>query len=1164
MRRMTVFQVFILVAILLVTNFLTIPGALAVNLRLPFLPGETWWCSQGNAQGPTHTGSLHYAWDFNWGSGWDDFGKPVCAPAGGVVNFAGWAGGGWGNVVIIDYGSGEFGRLAHLDMIFVNQGAGVVAGQVIGLCGGSGGWSPHLHYQTENSNGISIPSVFEECGVPLTGGYYTSQNSQMFCDAFNRYGGADHLGQPQNDIHWYYEYTPQMSEPSCLIQDYNGGDYGWCALVYDATGGAHEVHLLRTGFWGTWRTLGTGGPCSPLGQVINSEYAYQGTARQDFTFGYMVWRNGNSEVNYYADTGSVAPGYGSLGYTQDFIDYYNENGAGSTFGQATSVYTGNPGVQTWGNFQIQYFRGGSNGDCAIVLNPANGDTAHVLRSGFFSEYMARWFPGSAGSFIGAPTSDPFSANNDRGVRQNFEYGYYMVEQGGSVRVYAQNGSQIDPEDLAIPEAVPCYDDGEQTCDRVFHFSWPVPQGSQDFYLQVSQDPNFATVDWESWLNSTTGDWAFTGDGGKYYYGRVRRQGTNGVVSNFGARSDGIQIGCGVSCWDDGVFSNDPVVHFSYPVLENIDQVHMQVSETSDFSVISWESDLPATGDWAFTGCMGNTYYARVKLCEGGHWGNYGDSSDGITIGMTFPCIDDGDFSTDPVFHVFVEEVPGMVKAYFQISTDSLFPAHSIVWEGETTYLDKAFAGCYGETYYARGKVLDTGGHWSGYGAASDGLTVGGTTNSWDDGDVSTDQNFIIYYEPLYDAEQIYIQVATDLDFQEVFWEGEVPITGSKAFFGEYGQTYYGRTKLQEGGHWGSFGEPSDGITIGLTPTIYDDGDYSADNEIAFDIKIIPGFENLEIQIATDPDFENIVHTDTGLWERYTFSGEKDEEYFARVRGAESGVWGEFSNTTDGILSASESWVGDEGEVSADRVVNFNFDSYIGVENTYCQVAKNPEFTDLVWSGWLNGNSGILRFVGKPGDYLYARASLRDNNGQVCEIGQASDGILIRKKGPLQAPLLSNKPALVDPNLLSNNSFENGLTNWILESHLGYSQFYTDSAGAYHLDNSGVVYQAEVSEEFYQVQLKQVGFPLENGEDYWLSFIAKAEQPRLIYVMVMQDEDPWQNYGCFEPIWLTTDWQRFQIDFTSLVTDQQTARLAFCLGETAETVWFDNVRLAPQF
>jgi hypothetical protein len=1162
--------VFVVYLFLVNCLVLSVNAATAPPQRLPFMEGEVWHCSQGNNQGPTHTGSLRYAWDFNWGgTGYADLGKPVSAPANGTISFAGWKGGGWGNVVIIDYDEGEdaFGRLAHLDTILVTVGERVTASQTVGLCGGTGGWIPHLHYQTENSSGWSIPSSFLEAGVPVSDGYYLSQNSQLFCDAFNRHGGADNLGSPQNAIHWYFEYTPHMTSPSCYIQDYNGGDYGWCALVYDALGGAHRVHLIRTGFWGTWRTLGAGGPRSPLGQVLNSEYYYQGTARQDFTFGYMVWNNGHTDITYYSDIGSTSPGFGSLGGTQCFIDYYNDHGAGATFGNATRQVSGNPGVQTWGNFQIQYFNGGTFGLCAITYDPNTRNAnklAHVIKGNHFTEYMNRWCPGQAGSFIGPPSSDPFTALTNGDLRQNFQDGYYMLAQSNQVRVYAGNNKVLDSQNLSIPEAVATNDDGEQSCDPTFHVSWPVPPDTNDFYLQIATDKNFQQVAWEGWVGSTSGDKAYVGEYGNTYYARVRRQGTNGVLSAWGNRSDGIRVGCAVPCSDEGVLSNDPTVHFFYPVPDGIERAYMQISRNPDFTSIAWQGEMAPTGDKVFSGENDQTYYARVKLKEGGHWGGYGDPSNGITIGMVFPCLDDGDLSVDPCFHVSIEYVPGMVRGRFQIATDLSFTANAIVYEGEPSGLDVAFNGQYGQTYYGRGKVLDTGGHWNGWGAPSDGITVGRIPVCWDEGEISIDTNFHIFYETIAGIDQVEMQIATNPSFTNIFWQGIVPYTGSKACNGVYGQTYYGRVKVKERGHWSGWGTPSDGITIGLDwgdGGVWDDGDYSADTAVVFDLKVVSGIDLMNLQIATDTNFQNIVVNENGLWSRYEFDGEPETEYWARLRYRENNVWSDFSPISDGILVTLDSWVGDEGEVSPHRIVTFDFDSYEGVQNVYCQVARDPQFSDVVWEGWTNNVTGEFRYTGSPGDYLYARVKLLDNLGNVSAVGQASDGILIRSQAPPLMPWLSPwYPLNVNPNLLRNGGFEAGLEHWLLEDHLGGAQVFADdqeaTVGRYCLK----ITQSEEAPEFYQTQLKQVGLEIEAGWDYTVTFWAKAEAPRPLWVLLMDDNEPWENFGLFEIADLTTEWQEFNFDFIATETTFTDNRFSFALGCFPETVWIDQVSL----
>jgi murein DD-endopeptidase MepM/ murein hydrolase activator NlpD len=74
-------------------------------------------------------------------------GTPIYATADGTVAHADRQGG-YGNLVEIDHGKGIGTRYGHLSKIFVQPGARVARGQVIGLMGSTGrSTGPHLHYE---------------------------------------------------------------------------------------------------------------------------------------------------------------------------------------------------------------------------------------------------------------------------------------------------------------------------------------------------------------------------------------------------------------------------------------------------------------------------------------------------------------------------------------------------------------------------------------------------------------------------------------------------------------------------------------------------------------------------------------------------------------------------------------------------------------------------------------------------------------------------------------------------------------------------------------------------------------------------------------------------------------------------------------------------------
>lgn len=77
-------------------------------------------------------------------------GEPILAPAKGVVTFAGYRSGGYGNMVEIHHGFGYITRFAHCSKLLVHEGQKVERGQVIAAVGSTGlTTGPHLHYEVE-------------------------------------------------------------------------------------------------------------------------------------------------------------------------------------------------------------------------------------------------------------------------------------------------------------------------------------------------------------------------------------------------------------------------------------------------------------------------------------------------------------------------------------------------------------------------------------------------------------------------------------------------------------------------------------------------------------------------------------------------------------------------------------------------------------------------------------------------------------------------------------------------------------------------------------------------------------------------------------------------------------------------------------------------------
>ena len=78
----------------------------------------------------------------------NDMGTPIVATADGVVEYAGWNAGGYGNMVDINHGNGLMTRYGHASQVVVTTGQYVKRGQLIAYMGSTGfSTGPHVHYE---------------------------------------------------------------------------------------------------------------------------------------------------------------------------------------------------------------------------------------------------------------------------------------------------------------------------------------------------------------------------------------------------------------------------------------------------------------------------------------------------------------------------------------------------------------------------------------------------------------------------------------------------------------------------------------------------------------------------------------------------------------------------------------------------------------------------------------------------------------------------------------------------------------------------------------------------------------------------------------------------------------------------------------------------------
>jgi murein DD-endopeptidase MepM/ murein hydrolase activator NlpD len=148
-------------------------SATSSGMKAPWTAGLTFRCNQGNFGAFSHDNPLsYYAWDF---------GLPLCTPvlasAYGVIYLTGYSNNGYGNFIIIKHIYGLNSIYGHLCAMNGAIGKSVKQGEIIGYSGNTGRTTgPHLHFSMIDSRGYSLPSQFEDIGVPEEGGYYRSEN----------------------------------------------------------------------------------------------------------------------------------------------------------------------------------------------------------------------------------------------------------------------------------------------------------------------------------------------------------------------------------------------------------------------------------------------------------------------------------------------------------------------------------------------------------------------------------------------------------------------------------------------------------------------------------------------------------------------------------------------------------------------------------------------------------------------------------------------------------------------------------------------------------------------------------------------------------------------------------------------------------------------------
>lgn len=149
------------------------------------------------------------------------------------------------------------------------------------------------------------------------------------------------------------------------------------------------------------------------------------------------------------------------------------------------------------------------------------------------------------------------------------------------------------------------------------------------------------------------------------------------------------------------------------------------------------------------------------------------------------------------------------------------------------------------------------------------------------------------------------------------------------------------------------------------------------------------------------------------------------------------------------------------------------------------------------------------------------------------------------------------------NQLSNGGFEDPFsTAWALQINTADGAkaiLQTTESDKKEGTSSGRIRIGEIDANPYSIYLAQLLPNIKHLRRYTLSFWAKSSVAREIGLLVYNATFPYQSYGLQTPVSLTTDWKKYDLTFTSQVTDTATAAVIFVMGNAVSDIYLDDVQ-----
>jgi hypothetical protein len=241
-----------------------------------------------------------------------------------------------------------------------------------------------------------------------------------------------------------------------------------------------------------------------------------------------------------------------------------------------------------------------------------------------------------------------------------------------------------------------------------------------------------------------------------------------------------------------------------------------------------------------------------------------------------------------------------------------------------------------------------------------------------------------------------------------------------------------------------------------------------------------------------------------------------------------------------------------------QVLGFFVDELTGLEREYARqllthlnpytgltYAEDPAvaFVEIVneqglIQGWLGGVIDRLPTVFKE------RLAIKWNDYLKLKYG-STQGLLQAWGGEEGGPQVE---------LLGNGLFQAGTEGWSVENHDGAQSSDSIVDGPDGL-KALEIKVSQVGSASWYVQFNYPHLRVEEGQNYLLTFYARADQPATVTVSLMQAHEPWDGLSNAVQIALTTDWRKYEVALLASAGEGD-ARLDITnLGATTATYQF---------